>query len=90
MYTQHGCLDARLPAGSFLASALLEDDGPEHDNEFDQPPRGRPRRSQTWSSDDLARLAQDFLECSAPLIDIVNPPPWEDAEDIFGGEISAE
>ncbi len=90
MYTPHGCADVRMPPGPFLASTCLDDDdGLEHDNELDQLPSGGPRHSQTWSPDDLARLAQDFLQRSAPLIDVVNPPPWEDAEDIFGGEVSA-
>jgi hypothetical protein len=80
-----------MPPGPFLASTCLEDDdGTDHDHELHPAPRGGPCRSQAWLPDDLARLAQDFLERSAPLIDVVNPPPWEDAEDIFGGEVAAQ
>jgi hypothetical protein len=36
---------------------------------------------------ELLRLARDFVERSAALIDAVAPPAWEDPDDIFGGEV---
>src|SRR4051812_40841889 len=38
-------------------------------------------------SAELAALANDFLERSEGLIDVVAPPPWEDENDIFNGEV---
>jgi hypothetical protein len=39
------------------------------------------------SDAELVGRVQDFLERSATLIDVVAPPPWEDEDDIFDGEI---
>jgi hypothetical protein len=39
---------------------------------------------------DLLRLADDFLSRSAALIDKVAPPPWEDEDDLFDGEVFEE
>jgi hypothetical protein len=36
---------------------------------------------------ELVGLAQNFLERSETLIDVVAPPPWEDEDDIFNGEV---
>jgi hypothetical protein len=41
------------------------------------------------SDAELVRLAQDFLDRTAILIDAVAPPPWEDEDDILGGEVFA-
>src|SRR4051794_24677846 len=42
------------------------------------------------SNAELAALADDFLERSEVLIDTVAPPPWEDEDDIFNGEVFGE
>lgn len=39
---------------------------------------------------ELLGLAQDFLSRSEGLIDVVAPPPWEDEDDIFEGEVFDE
>ena len=36
---------------------------------------------------ELVRLAEHFLEGSELLIDAVAPPPWEDEDDLFEGEV---
>lgn len=43
--------------------------------------------SEPFSDAELVRLAKDFLARSESLIDVVAPPPWEDEDDIFGGEV---
>jgi hypothetical protein len=46
--------------------------------------------SSTWTSAEMADLAQHFLEQSAPLVDVASPPAWEDDDDDFRGELFAE
>jgi hypothetical protein len=42
---------------------------------------------QALNDAELSSLAQDFLGRSETLIDAVAPPPWEDEDDIFDGEV---
>lgn len=55
------------------------------DNPFEPPTSEVP-----FSDNELARLAQAFLERSETLIDSVAPPAWEDRDDILGGEVFEE
>jgi hypothetical protein len=55
------------------------------DNPFEPPTSEVP-----FSDNELARLAQAFLERSETLIDAVAPPAWEDCDDILGGEVFEE
>lgn len=62
----------------------------EDDDTFVAPAAARPTASSDWTEADRVRLAQDFLTRTEPLIDAVAPPSWEDAEDIFAGEVFEE
>jgi len=48
----------------------------------------QPLGTESASQSHFLVLAQDFLERSEALIDVVPPPPWEDEDDIFDGEVS--
>lgn len=53
------------------------------------PPNPEPQLPPTElpSDADLVEFAQDFLTRSETLIDAVAPPPWEDEDDLFEGEV---
>jgi len=59
-------------------------------SETDHPFVPRDTTSQQWTEAELVALAQDYLARSEALIDTVAPPPWEDEDDIFGGEVFGE
>jgi hypothetical protein len=54
----------------------------DHDNPFEPTSNTAP-----FNDAELLCLATDFVERSETLIDRVAPPPWEDEDDIFGGEV---
>jgi hypothetical protein len=49
-----------------------------------------PARSATWSMREMVDLAQLFIDRTEALLDVAPPPAWEDADDIFDGEVFAE
>jgi hypothetical protein len=69
-----------------LWSACEGSEEPDEDNPF-VPPDTEPKQ---FTEAEFAALARDFLKRSETLIDLVAPPPWEDEDDIFGGEVFGE
>jgi hypothetical protein len=49
-----------------------------------------PARSVAWSMREMVDLAQLFIDRTEALLDVAPPPAWEDADDIFDGEVFAE
>jgi hypothetical protein len=47
-------------------------------------------RSAAWSLQEMAGLAQQFIDRTELLLDTAHSPAWEDEDDIFDGEVFAE
>lgn len=48
------------------------------------------RRSSDWSDDEILILAKIFIDRAELLIEAAEVPPWQDQDDIFGGEVFPE